>query len=115
MMRDGQVIYSDDLETRKLFVFSTIWDLINPPVSGVKGTVKVIGTNAPIEGAVVKTQKTGEVAGQTLTDVDGKYSKQLSIGDYSVSVNITGFVSQTINVTMNATGFKTFDFEMVAV
>lgn len=115
MMRDGQVIYADDLETRKLFVFSTIWDLINPPVSGVKGTVKVSGTNAPIGAAVIKTQKTGEVADQTLTDADGKYSKQLSIGDYTVSVNITGYVSQTINVTMNATGFKTFDFEMVAV
>ena len=115
MMRDGQVIYADDLETRKLFVFSTIWDLINPPVSGVKGNVKGIGTNAPIAGAVVKTQKIGEVADHTLTDADGKYSKQLSIGDYTVSVNITGYVSQTINVTMNATGFKTFAFEMVTV
>lgn len=115
MMADGQLIFSDNAEAKKLFVFNTIWELINPPVSGVKGSVKVAGTNAQLSGAVVKTQKTGEVAVQTLTDVEGNYSKQLSIGDYIISVNADGYVSQTMNVTMNATGFKTFDFEMVAV
>jgi hypothetical protein len=98
-----------------LFVFKTIWELVNPPVSGVKGTVKVVGTNAPLAGAVVKTQKTGEVAVQTLTDVEGSYSKQLSIGDFTITVNADGYVTQTIFVTMKATGYRTLDFEMVAV
>lgn len=40
-------------------------------------------------------------------------SNQLTVGDYLISVNVDGYVLQTINVTMIATGFKTFDFEMV--
>jgi hypothetical protein len=115
MMADGQLIFSDNAEAKKLFVFNTLWELINPPVSGVKGTVMAAGTNSPLASAIVKTQKTGEVAVQTLTNADGEYSKQLSIGDYIISVNADGYVSKSINVTMNATGFKTFDFEMVGV
>ncbi len=42
-------------------------------------------------------------------------SKKLTAGDYLISVYVDGYVSQKINVTMNATGFKTFDFEMVPV
>ena len=41
-------------------------------------------------------------------------SNQLTVGDYLISVNVDGYDLQTINVTMIATGFKTFDFEMVA-
>ncbi len=115
MMADGQLIFSDNAEAKKLFVFNTIWELVNPPVSGVKGSVKVVGTNAPLAGAVVKTQKTGEVAVETLTDIEGSYSKQLSIGDFKLIVIAPGYETQTLDVTMKATGYKTFDFEMVAV
>lgn len=115
MMRDGQVIYADDFATKRLFVFSTIWDLINPPVSGVKGAVKVVGTNVPLAGAVVKTQKVGEVAVETLTDADGKYAVQLSVGVFTITVNVSGYVEQSLTVTMNADGYKTYDFLMVVV
>lgn len=115
MMRDGQVIYMDELETRKLFVFTTIWELINPPVSGVKGSVKASGTNVPLAGAIVKTQKTGEVAVETLVDVDGKYSKLLSEGEFTITVNVAGYITQSVTVTLHANGYKTFDFVMIPV
>jgi hypothetical protein len=113
MLRDGQVIFANDLETKKLFVFSTLWDLINPPVAGIKGEVKVSGTNEPIGGATISIQKEGEVAIDILTEDDGSYSHQVSAGKYTISVSADGYVSQSQEVEMKAEGYKTFDFEMV--
>lgn len=115
MFRDGQVIFANDLETRKLFVFRTIWDLINPPVAGIKGEVKVTGTNVPIVGATISIQEDGEVAIDILTDEEGNYSHQVGAGNYTITVTADGYVSQTKTVEMKAEGYKTFDFVMVAV
>jgi hypothetical protein len=112
MMRDGQVIYMDNLEVRKLFVFNTLLELINPPANGVKGSVKATVTNEPLAGAKVKTQKTGEVAVETIADVEGKYSKMLSAGEYTITANADGYETQSVTITLNSTGFKTFDFVM---
>ena len=114
MLRDGQVIFANDLETKKLFVFSTLWDLINPPVAGMKGDVKVNGSNEPIVGATISIQKVGEVAFEMLTDDDGRYSHQVSAGKYTIMVSAVGYVSQTKSVDMKDDGYKRFDFEMVA-
>lgn len=115
MLRDGQVIFSNDLETKKLFVFSTLWDLINPPVAGMKGEVKVSGTNVPIVGATVSIQREGEVALDILTDEEGSYSHQVGAGKYTITVNAVGYVSQSKEVDVKADGYKTFDFVMVAM
>ena len=114
MLRDGQVIFANDLETKKLFVFSTLWDLINPPVTGMKGEVKVNGSNEPMAGATISIQKEGEVAFEMLTDDDGRYSHQVSAEKYTISVGAVGYVSQTKSVDMKDDGYKRFDFEMVA-
>ncbi len=114
MLKDGQVIFANDLETRKLFVFRTLWNLINPPVAGIKGEVKVISTNEPIAGATISIQKEGEVAFEMLTDDDGRYSHQVSAGKYTISVSAVGYVSQTKSVDMKDDGYKRFDFEMIA-
>lgn len=70
-----------------------LWELINPPVAGVKGEVKVSGTNVPIVGAIVTTQKEGEVAFEMLTDDEGSYSHQVSAGKYKIVVSAEGYVS----------------------
>ncbi len=115
MLRDGQVIFSNDLETRKLFVFSTLWDLINPPVAGIKGEVKASGTNAPIVGATLSIQADGEVAFDLFSDDDGNYSHQMGAGKYTITVSANGYTSQSKTVDMKADGYKTFDWVMVAV
>ncbi len=115
MLRDGQLIFANDLENKKLFVFSTLWDLINPPIAGIKGEVKVTGTNMPIGGATLSIQKDGEVATDILTEDDGSYSHQLGAGNYTITVTADGYVSQSKTVNMKADGYKTFDFVMVAV
>lgn len=98
-----------------MFVFSTLWDLINPPVAGIKGEVKVTGTNVPIVGATISIQKEGEVALDILTDEEGSYSHQVGAGKYTIKVSANGYVSQSKEVDMKADGYKTFDFVMVAV
>ena len=115
MLRDGQVIFANDLETKKLFVFSSLWDLINPPVAGMKGEVKVSGTNEPIGGATISIQKEGEVAFEMLTEDDGSYSHQVSEGKYTIVVSANSYVTQSKEVDMKADGYKTFDFAMVKV
>jgi hypothetical protein len=115
MMKDGQLIFDGDDETKKMFTFSSIWDLINPPVAGIKGQVKVSGTNTPIGGATISIQKDGEVAQDILTEDDGTYSHQLGAGNYTIKVSAAGYVSQTKTVEMKADGYKTFDWVMVNV
>lgn len=113
MMKDGQLIFANDFETKKLFVFNTIWDMINPPKSGIKGMVKASGTNEPLGGASLKIQKEGEVAITITTDDDGSYSQRLSVGKFTVTVMATGFANQTKSFELQADGYKTIDFEMV--
>jgi hypothetical protein len=115
MLKDGQVIFANDEETKKMFVFSTLWDLINPPVAGIKGEVKVTGTNVPIVGATISIQKEGEVALDILTDEEGSYSHQVGAGKYTIKVSANGYVTQSKDVDMKAEGYKTFDWVMVAV
>lgn len=112
MMRDGQVIFSNDLETKKLFTFSVLLDLINPPIAGVKGEVRVIGTNEPISGANISIQKEGEVAVMVQTDDEGQYHQQVGEGKYSLTVSASGFVSQSKEANLKADGFRTFDWLM---
>jgi CarboxypepD_reg-like domain len=113
MLKDGQVIFANDLETRKLFAFKTLWELINPPVSGVKGKVKVIGTNEPISGAMVSIQKEDGVAFEILTDDLGDYSHQVSAGKYTISVIVVGYVSQSKEMEMKSDGYRTLDWIMM--
>lgn len=115
MMRDGQVIFSNDLETKKLFTFSVLLDLINPPVAGIKGEVKVYGSNEPIVGASISIQQAGEVAIIVQTEDDGKYYRQVSDGNYTIRVSAVGFVTQEKDVDLKSDGFKTFDWLMIAV
>jgi len=113
ILRDGQVIFANDLETRKLFVFSTLLDLINPPITGFKGEVKVIGTNEPLSNVTISIQKEGEVAFEMMTDDEGGYSHQVSAGKYTITVSAVGYITQTKEVEMKADGYKTFNFMMV--
>jgi hypothetical protein len=49
---------------------------------------------------------------ETIADVEGKYSKMLSAGEYTITANADGYETQSVTITLNSTGFKTFDFVM---
>lgn len=72
-------------------------------------------SSVPLASDVVKTQKVGDVAVETLTDVDGKYAVQLSVGVFTITVNMSGYLEQSLTVTLNADEYKTYDFLMVAI
>ena len=115
MMKDGQLIFANDLETKKLFVFNSLWDLINPPVSGIKGMVKANGSNEPLAGAKISIQKEGEVSNEILTEEDGSFSVQLSAGNYTITTSAAGYVTQIKTAEMKSDGYKTFDFILMPV
>ncbi len=96
------------------FTFDTLLALINPPVSGVKGSAVMTGTNEEVEGVLFKAQKTGSGIIEFLSDEDGEYFKDLSEGDWTIEGSKTGLVTQTKTVTLTGT-FKTLDWVFVAV
>ena len=112
MMKDGQIIFANDVETKKLFVFTTLWDLINPRVAGIRGMVKVAGSNEALT-ATITIQKEGEQAIELQTDDDGSYSRKLSAGNFMLTVRAEGFAMQTKAFTLSDDGYKTFDFVMM--
>jgi len=115
MMKDGQVIFVEDADILVKFTFQSLWDLINPPVAGIKGNVKRASDNLPLGGATVTAQKEGEPAETTETDETGDYSLRLAAGTYIVTVSAPGFVSQSIEVVVETGNYRTIDFSLVAV
>ena len=115
MMKDAQVIFMNEPEILTKFVFSNLLDLINPPVAGVKGTVKEAVTFEAIGNAVMTAQREGEPAEVISVDLEGNFSKQLSTGIYRINVSAIGFVNQTFEFDLKLTGLKKLDVEMVRV
>jgi len=96
------------------FSFDRLLALINPALSGVKGSAVMTGTNEEVEGVLFKAQKTGSGIIEFLSDEDGEYFKELSEGDWTIEGSKTGLVTQTKTVTLTGT-FKTLDWVFVAV
>lgn len=113
MLKDGQVLFSGQVDVRSKFVFQNLVDLINPSRAGLKGIVKDSVSFEPMAGVQVETQKAGESASNTVTDVDGKYSVQLAESTYKVTVSATGYVTQAVDVDITKGSFKTMVFELV--
>jgi hypothetical protein len=114
MMKDGQIIFTNDADILVKFTFQSLWDLINPPVAGIKGNVKRASDNLPSGGATVTAQKEGEPVETTETDDEGDYSLRLAAGTYHVTVSATGFVTQSIDVVVETGNYRTINFSMVA-
>ena len=83
------------------------------PSGTLTGTVKVLGTNAPIAGATVKAYLSGVLKATATTNADGVYriADALAAGTYSVTCAKTGYVTQTksgIVVTAGAVSYASF-------
>jgi hypothetical protein len=114
MMKVGQVIFINEADVLVKFTFQSLWDLINPPVAGVKGNVKRASDNLPLSGARVTAQQAGEPIEETSTDETGNYSLRLAAGTYRITVDAPGFVSQSLEVIVETGNYRTVDFSMVA-
>lgn len=115
MMKDGQLIFAAQPEIAVKYQFQSLWDLVNPPVAGIKGNVKRASDNTPLGGAVISAQQAGDPVDEIVTDDEGNFSLRLSAGTYQVTVSAAGFVSQTVEVIVDGGSYKTVAFSLVAV
>ncbi len=115
MLKDAQVIFMNEPEIMTKFVFRNLLDLINPPVAGIKGTIKESVTNSVIANATISAQKDGAPAEAVVVDVNGDFGKQLAEGHYSITVGAVGYVEQVFDLDLKLTGLKTMNVELVKV
>jgi hypothetical protein len=115
MLKDAQVIFMNEPEILTKFVFSNLLALINPPVAGVKGSIKEAVTNKTISGIQLTAQLEGDIAKAIDVDDAGEFGAELKEGKYTLVVNAPGYETQTIIVDLKLTGLKTMNFELVKV
>lgn len=115
MLNDGQKIFMNSPEVLTKFVFGNLLALINPPVAGIKGTIKEAVTNAEIVNGRVVVQREGEPAVDVAVDVNGDFAEQLMEGEYKITVGADGYVEQIFNLDLKLTGLKTLNVDLVKV
>ena len=115
MLNDGQKIFMNEPEILTKFVFTNLLALINPPLAGIKGSVKEIDTNALVPNVVLTAQKEGGVEENISVDVHGEFGEQLSEGRYTVRCGAIGYVEQVFELDLKLTGLKTLNVELVKV
>lgn len=115
MMNDGQKIFMNESDILTKFVFQNLLDLINPPVAGIKGSVKEIVTNIGIGNAKISAQRDGFPTENVLVDLNGDFGEQLKEGQYKITVSAVGYVEQVFDMDLKLTGLKTLNVELVKV
>jgi len=89
---EGQLVYRNDAEMKKLFVFATIKDLVSPPGSAsLKTAIKKSGANTVIPNAKVTIQAEGGVAMVAISGEDGTaLHENIDPGTYNCTVEVEG-------------------------
>lgn len=100
---DGQRIFADVDEKKKLFVFAVVKSLVSPPGSaGLKITLRKKVENTPIVGAVVKIQAEGGIALSGVSDEAGVVTfDNIDPGDYTGTVKIDDVVAAEFEKEVN--------------
>ncbi len=72
------------------------------PTGGVKGTVITRGTKEPVQNAALQLYSGAELIGSTLSAEDGTFLFEgLADGMYTLVINSSEHISNTVNVTVN--------------
>ena len=106
---DGQHVFESDPAKQKQFVWSAIMEIVTPAgKAGLKFDAKDSDTSEPLKSVVVKIKMDGNPALSVTTDENGKGAfDNLPAGDYAGTVELTGYVTQNITLTIN-TGVTSF-------
>ncbi len=106
---DGQHVFANNPAKQKQFVWEAIQEIVTPPgKAGLKFDVKDSDTSEPIKSVVVKIKMEGNPPLTATTDENGKGSfDNLPAGDYTGTVELLGYVTLNISVTIT-TGVTSF-------
>jgi hypothetical protein len=115
MMSDAQKIFMNEPEILTKFVFSNLLALVNPPIAGIKGTVKEAVTNAIISNAQIFAQRDGFPAENVPVDLNGDFGQQLQEGNHKITVSADGYVAQVFDLDLKLTGLKNLNVDLVKV
>jgi hypothetical protein len=115
MLNDGQKIFMHEPEILTKFIFRNLLDLINPPVAGIKGSVKEAVTFKSISGVVMTAQLDGNVAQTIDVDENGEFGTQLAEGHYTIRISAVGYIEQEMQMDLKLTGLKTLNIGMEKV
>ena len=77
-----------------------------PQQGRVVGRVLDAINASPLPGVIVEVVGTPQT---TVTDLDGRYTLNLPLGQHQVKVSLSGFAERVISVDLNATAAKTLD------
>ena len=113
MLKDAQLIFGNEPEILTKFVFGNLLALINPPVAGLKGSIKEAVTFEPVPNVAMSVQADGQPAINVEVDGNGDYSIQLKEGHYKVLVAADGFLEQGFDMDLKLTGLKVLNVELV--
>jgi subtilisin family serine protease len=95
----------------RLDAFLAVEQAPRGPTGTLTGTVTDAGSGTPIAGATV-TAVGPDTERSTTTDAAGAYDFTLPVGDYEVTVESFGYVSQTVTVTIAEGGETVQDFAL---
>jgi len=108
--RDGQEIFKRNPAMKALFVWESIMDIVTPPgAAGLRGSVRVSGSNYAVVGAMIEMQTAEGTPVTFVTDADGNYySGHLPVGVYSFKLTKEGFatIETEVEIKLGTTSYK---------
>ena len=110
IMKDGQEYFKQNPAKKSLFTWVDVMNRVTPPgAAGLRGTVKMSGSNFALAGVVIELQKEGGTPVTFATDAEGKYySGNLAAGVYSAKLAKGGFatVEMEVEIKTGVTSYK---------
>lgn len=107
---DGQTLFSRNPAKRALFTWSSVLAVVTPPgAAGLRGSVKIKGSNLPVSGAIIEMQSAEGTPLSFASDADGNYySGNLAVGLYSFKVTKTGYatIETKVEIRSGTTSYK---------
>ncbi|MBN1309270.1 MAG: carboxypeptidase regulatory-like domain-containing protein [Chitinispirillaceae bacterium] len=105
----------DTVETDETELEVTI--LLDPIVTTtVEGTVTDSAEDTPLADAVVSLRSEGRTVATDTSDSEGKYSfEEVTTGDYTVRVSLSGYTPVSVEVTVESSEAVTVDVPLVAI
>lgn len=106
----GQELFKRDPAKKTQFIWQDVLNIVTPPgAAGLRGTVKVSGSNYAVVGATIEMQTEGGTPVTFVTDAEGMYySGNLPVGWYTFKLSKDGFatIETEVEIKTGVTSYK---------